>query len=380
MTRNDDFDRTLEAWLRRQAPPQAPDRVLEAALQRAESETQRRGWLHSLAGATPMTLMIRVAAVAAVVAIAAFIGFQFSKLPDNIGASPTPIPSLSAEASESAEPSVAPESASPSAESSTERSPAALVLELSGAGEAGPLHLITILDDGRVISSDPFRVSPPTERRLTAEGIQLVRDEMAATGLTEASAAYQPAANPGKELVYGGAGPVLHIGQAGGDPIVVNWYLFADTELDLAAPQPEAEALEALAARLTTLEEWLPASAWADATAGPFEPDRYFMSIDHQPRQPGDDGYVEVTSVSWPLEEGIDVFGEPSEPPIDAVRYGCLGAADGRAVIEALEFAGAGMLSDQASLVREFVLGNGPDLQYWITVSPVLYDVPPSCQ
>jgi hypothetical protein len=223
-------------------------------------------------------------------------------------------------------------------------------------------------------------VSPPTERRLTADGIRLVRDEMAATGLTDTSASYMPVANPGQELGFGGAGPVLHIGQAGGDAIVVSWYLFADTELDLAAPQPEAEALEALAARLTTLEDWLPASAWADATADPFEPERYFMSIDQQPRVPGEDGYVEVTSVSWPLEEGIDVFGELSDPPIDAVRYGCLGAADGRAVIEALESAGAGILSDQASLVRDFILGDGPDLMYSITVSPVLYDVPPSCR
>ncbi len=380
MTRNDDFDRTLETWLRRQAPPQAPDRVLEAALQRAESESQRRGWRHRLAGGTPMTLMIRIAAAAAVVAVAAFIGLQVGNPPDNIGSSPTPIPSLSPEPSPSVAPSVTPRSASPSAESSVEPSAAALVLELSGAGEAGPLHVITILDDGRVISTDPFHVSPPTERRLTAEGIQLVRDELAATRLTETSANYLPVANPGEELVYGGAGPVLHIGQARGDPIVVSWYLFADTELDLAAPQPEAEALEALAARLTTLEDWLPASAWADATADAFVAERYFMSIGLQPRQPGDDGYVEVSSVSWPLEEGFDVFGEPSDPPIDAVRYGCLGAADGRVVIEALESAGAGILSDEASLVREFALGNGPELQYWITVSPVLYDVPPSCQ
>lgn len=380
MTRNDDFDRTLETWLRRQAPPQAPDRVLEAALQRSESESQRRGWLHRLAEGTPMTMMIRVAAVAAVVAIAAFIGLQFSNLSDDIGASPTPIPSLSPEPSPSMVPSLAPESATPSAEASVAPSEAALVLELYGAGEAGPLHLVTILDDGRVISSDPSFVSPPTERRLTAEGIQLVRDAMAATGLTATSAAYYPVANPGKELVYGGAGPVLYIGQASRDHIVVSWYLFADTELDVAAPQPEAEALEALAARLARLEDWLPASAWADATAHPFEPERYLLSIDLQPRVPGDDGYVEVTSVSWPLDEAIDAFGQVSDPPIDDVRYGCIGGADGRAVIEALESAGAGILSDQASLVRQFVLGDGPELQYWITVSPVLYDVPPSCQ
>jgi hypothetical protein len=54
-------------------------------------------------------------------------------------------------------------------------------------------------------------------------------------------------------------------------------------------------------------------------------------------------------------------------------------AADGRAVIEALESAGAGINSDQTYLVREFVLGDGADLQYWITTSPILYHVPLSC-
>src|SRR5688572_12818218 len=120
MTRNDDFDRTLESWLRRQAPPQAPDRVLEAALQRADSEPQRRGWLHRLAGGTPLTVMLRVTAVAAVLAIAAFIGLQVTSLPDDVGASPTPIPSLVPEPSAS----VAPESAVPSSEPSAEPSAA----------------------------------------------------------------------------------------------------------------------------------------------------------------------------------------------------------------------------------------------------------------
>jgi hypothetical protein len=317
--------------------------------------------------AIPSRLNAVVAAALAAMAIASC----------SSGAASTPTISPLVDPSASAAASFVAESAEPSADPSTEPTDAALVVQLHSGGEVGPLHQTTILDDGRVISSDPHRVTPPTERRLTAEGIQLVLGEMAATGRTNASANYLPVANPGKELVYGGVGPVLYIGRAGTDPIVVNWYLFADTELNLAAPQPEAETLEALAARLTTLEDWLAANAWADASAGPFEPDRYLLSIDLQPR--GSDDWVEASSVSWPLEDGIDVFGEVSDPPIDDVRYGCLGSADGRAVIDALESAGAGFNSDQAYLVREFVVGDGPDLQYWITVSPVLYSVPPSC-
>jgi hypothetical protein len=370
MTRNDDFDRTLESWLRRQAPPQAPDRVLEAALQRAESEPQRRGWLHRLAGGTPMTMMIRVAAVAAVLAIAAFIGYQFSNFPDNIGASPTPIPLPSAEPSASSPPSAAPESAEPSTEPSAEPSAAALMLQLMGPGEAGNVHQVTILDDGRVITSDPSGAKPPTERVLTAEGIQLVRDELDATGLTDESASYTPVPNPGREddaPGYGGAPPVLRIGQTGGDEIVISWYLFNDSpEQDWFQPQPEAEALEALAARLTTLVEWLPASAWSDATGHPYEPESYLMIIDDQPQVPGESDWVDVATVAWPLDEAIDEFGELSDPPIDNVRSGCLSGADGLAVIQALDAAGAGLGGDD--LRRDFVLSDG-DLQISITVT-----------
>ncbi|HUH07314.1 MAG TPA: hypothetical protein VML96_05855, partial [Egibacteraceae bacterium] len=69
MNRNDDFDNTLEAWLHRQAPAQAPNRVLDAALERAATESQRRSWLQRFFGGTAMTLMIRTAEVAAVVAV-----------------------------------------------------------------------------------------------------------------------------------------------------------------------------------------------------------------------------------------------------------------------------------------------------------------------
>jgi hypothetical protein len=365
MTRNDDFDRTLESWLRGQAPPQAPDRVLQAALQRAESEPQVRGWLRRLAGGTTMTIMIRTAAVAAVIAIAAFIGFQFSSLPDNVGASPTPVPSPSAGPSGSVAPSGAPESAEPSSEPSA----AALMLQLMGPGEAGGIHLVTILDDGRVITSDPSGASPPTERVLTAEGIQLIRDELDATGLTDASANYTPIANPGREAEapgYGGAPPVLRIGQPAGDEILISWYLFSDPpEQDYFQPQPEAEVLEALATRLTTLEEWLPASAWSDATGHAYEPESYLMVIDYQPQVPGENDWVDVAAVSWPLDEAIDEFGEVSDPPIDDVRSGCLSAADGMAVIQALDAAGAGL--GASDLQRDFVLSDG-ELQISITM------------
>jgi hypothetical protein len=90
MNRNNDFNRTLEAWLRQQVPSQAPDRVLDAALERVAVESQRRSWLQRLIGETPMATFTRAVALAAVLAIAALIGFQFAIFFPDVGPSPSP--------------------------------------------------------------------------------------------------------------------------------------------------------------------------------------------------------------------------------------------------------------------------------------------------
>ena len=113
MNRNDDINRTLEAWLRQQAPSQAPDRVLDAALERVAVESQRRTWLQRLTGENHMTMLTRIAAVTAMVAMAAFIGFQFNNLVGNLDESPSQSPTLVATASPSATPSPTPSSSLP---------------------------------------------------------------------------------------------------------------------------------------------------------------------------------------------------------------------------------------------------------------------------
>jgi len=92
MNRKDDFDHTLAAWLRREAPPQAPDRVLDAALERVAAQSQQRGWLQRLLGETHMATLTRVAGLTAVIALAALVGLQFANLAPDIGAS-SPSPS-----------------------------------------------------------------------------------------------------------------------------------------------------------------------------------------------------------------------------------------------------------------------------------------------
>ena len=90
MNRNDDFDHTLNAWLRGEAPPEAPDRVLDTALRRVADQPQRRGWLDRLQKGTQMSLILRATAVAAVIAIAAFMGLHFANLTPGVGGPSSP--------------------------------------------------------------------------------------------------------------------------------------------------------------------------------------------------------------------------------------------------------------------------------------------------
>jgi hypothetical protein len=340
MTRKDDFDHTLAAWLLRQAPPQAPDRVLDAALERVAAQSQQRGWLQSLIGGNKLTTLIRVAAVAAVVAFAAFIVYQFSNLSPDVGTSPSPSPSAQPAPSQSGLPSA---SASPST-----GPPAALVFRLEGGTlGSGRVHLVTVLEDGRIISGP----NPAVERRLTAAGVQLLRHELDATGLTFlASADYSPVSNPGVEPPpdYGGPGPALEVGLPGGGTAMITWLLFRG-DTGYFQPQPEAEALEALLARLSSLDDWLQANAWADANARPYAPRQYRILISSNPGG-SQELPVESSTVSWPLIEGIDAFGAAvqivvQEPPhgdgTAPFRCRVVSAGEGAPLIEALESAGA---------------------------------------
>jgi hypothetical protein len=370
MNRNDDFDRTLEGWLRGQAPQQAPDRVLDAALERVEAESQTRGWLQRFAGGTHMTTMTRVAAVAAVVAIAALIGFQFNNLISNVGNSPSPNASPTPDAS-------------PSSMSPSDDATAGLVLRLMGGGEAGRVHIVNVLEDGRIITMDQGGF---VERTLTPAGIQLLRDELDATGLTDTSADYSPVANPGVEPPgYGGAGPSLEVGQPGGGTVLITWFLFGDTEQDHFQPQPEAETLEALAARLSTIDDWLPASAWADSIARPFVPQRYRIFIDTQHWGGSlDDLPVETATVSWPPVDGIDIYADAVEnltqEPEFSLRCREASAADGTALLEALEAAGATPDVDAMIPGTSFALGHRATSRLvTITLEPILPVADTSC-
>jgi len=287
-------------------------------------------------------MLTRVAAVAAAVAFVAFIGLQLSNLNGTVGSSQSPSPSGSTEATSSPSPS---SSVSPSASSiAPQPTDAPLLLRLWLGNEAGAYHAMTVLEDGRVITTaDPGSANAPVERRLAAAGIQLIRIELAATGLADRSADYFPIAKPGVEPPpYGGAPAKLEVAEDGGGTVVITWFLHNSGNAYFE-PQPEAEALEAFGQRLLTLDEWLPADAWAESNPVPYAPEAYVVRIETQAWGGSlDDLGPETSSVSWPLAGGIDGFGdlmnETGEP---SVRCGVVDANQGSEIIDALVAAGA---------------------------------------
>jgi hypothetical protein len=339
-----------------------------------------------------MTVLIRIAAVAAVVVIAAVVGFQFNNLIDNVADSPSPSASPSLRASVSAEPSASSEPSVPaeSLEPSAEPSAAALVVRLLGGSPVGRFHVVTVLEDGRVITSNMTGAGGPAlERRITAEGIQLIRSELDATGLTDMAGDYQPVLNPGVEdVAYGGVGPSLEVGQVGGEIVVVTWYLFGDGEgeADYMQPQPEAEVLEALAMRLSTLELWLPASTWADASRAPYEPDTYRVFVRGQSWSGSiEDLPVDSTGVSWSLagtdgvRDAVEVAAQTTDDGAPS-RCRAMGASEAGQVIDALKAAGAS--GSQGGMIPGtiFQLGSRATSRVIeITFEPILPHADSSC-
>jgi hypothetical protein len=214
-------------------------------------------------------LALALAALAGVIVAAVLIGPRLggtsgshSALP-SASASATVHGSMSPSASALAAPDCS-QTPPPSQSSSPARSEdpvtASLVLRLWKEGPRR-FHALTVLEDGRIITTSyPAGAEDPqqgtsVERRLTAAGTQLLHDELDATGLTFlTSSDWLPVDQP-----WDGLPSSLEVGLSGGETSVVSWLLVCSN--------PETEALDALAARLLTLDEWLPPSAWADANA-----------------------------------------------------------------------------------------------------------------
>jgi hypothetical protein len=233
------------------------------------------------------------------------------------------------------------------------------------------LPVFTLLGDGRVIVTGavpaiyPGPMLPPLlERRLTEAGVQAVVRAALDSGQLDTDAEWRGAAN-----VVADASDTVFILNAAGRQVTVSVYALNLGEAgDWGLKKPERDAHAALAElsdKLTALDTWLPATAWAEPEWQPYRADALRLVV--RPADgdaPGSDG-LPLRIVPWPVPGDPAEFGERAEMP--GWRCGVVTGAAASTWYSALEAA------DQ--LTR----WEGGGHRYQVTPRPLLPDESQEC-
>lgn len=220
-----------------------------------------------------------------------------------------------------------------------------LILRLDSNGDMGRQWVISIYEDGLLLAPglDPMSLDPDywmVGRRLTAEGVEHLRDVVVSSGLFADSASYVPISLPGVEPPGRGASGYSLMTGLGDDEVTVDWIsLFGDDD-QYYEPSPERGTLDELARHLIGIQDWLPESEWLQRDPCGYEPARYRVFTRAQTAVNITE--LDISDVPWPLGGRIQDWGEPlGVPPNGELRCGIeprLGAAD---VLHKLRAAGA---------------------------------------
>jgi hypothetical protein len=248
-----------------------------------------------------------------------------------------------------------------------------LRVEYSG-GFVAPSFLLTsfpsftLTGDGRVIVPGaqidlfPGPALPAVNvRRLSEAGIQAVLREVARTALFGASVEYRGAQN-----VVADAADTIFTLRADETKVTVLVYGLgtldpaANNQGISAAEIAAHEVLSRLSDRLTNLDAWLPASAWADTSWHPYRADALRLLVRNAEADPPGDSGIGNKLLDWPDTSDPATFGQPNR--LDDQRCGVVSGQ------HASDWYAA--LSGANQLIR-FVDG---DHRYQVTVRPLLPD------
>jgi hypothetical protein len=225
--------------------------------------------------------------------------------------------------------------------------------------------------DGRVIVTGavpaiyPGPILPPLlERRLTEAGVQRVLRAALDSGALDRSATWDGAAR----FVADAADTVFTL-RAGGREVVVSVYALGiggDLSQLTAKERQAHEALSDLAAQLTDLESWLPASAWADDGWDAYRSDAIRLVTRNADGDPKSQDGISLRIEPWPLPGDPALFGDPTG--VDGWRCGVVTGTDADAWWDAL--------ADADQLTR----WRGGGHRYAVMPRPLLPDEPQSCE
>jgi hypothetical protein len=236
------------------------------------------------------------------------------------------------------------------------------------------LPAFTLTGDGRVIlpgamtDISPGPLMPAVQvRRLTEGGVQTVLQTIAASGQFGGSVEWRGAQN-----FVADASDTIFTLHADGRETIVKVYGLGTVAPDMEPPPnfPAAEkaahlALQRLVERLTAMDQWLPASAWADAAWRGYEPSAMLLLARNADNDPPDDTGIGNTDIEWPVAGDPAAFGAPTTLP--DMRCGAVTGEDAEAWLAVL------------STANQLTRWTGDGHKYEVTVRPLLPDEPETC-
>jgi hypothetical protein len=236
------------------------------------------------------------------------------------------------------------------------------------------LPAFTLLGDGRVflpgaqIGIFPGPALPSVQvRQLTEAGVQTVLNAVAASGQFAASAEWRGAQN-----FVADAPDTIFTLNANGRTVTVSIYGLGtvipgeEPPTFPAVEKPIHQALGRLLERLTTLDTWLPVTAWAaDQTWQPYVPDALRLVVRNADADPPDNSGIANQELPWPISADPATFGTATE--FGDFRCGVVTGEDLDAWYEALS---------NANQLTRFVVG---DHRYEVSARPLLPDEAEEC-
>jgi hypothetical protein len=186
----------------------------------------------------------------------------------------------------------------------------ALVIRHEGVSDfCCPVPWAVLTADGRYVTrTDDNRLR---ERKLTAAGVQRVRDEIAATGLFVRDQAFPLERRPDATPPAHGLGGLSFKVWRDTGAVEVHTAPGQGAEEQFYVPSAARTRLDRLSKQLVRPETWLTSDLWADPTDRPYEPVAFVLLL-----RLDSNGYnarptVDELSATWPFSVGPLALGEP---------------------------------------------------------------------
>jgi hypothetical protein len=221
--------------------------------------------------------------------------------------------------------------------------PSDLVVRLEGSGDTCcPVPWVVVTADGRFVTrSDDQQL---WERRLTPAGVQLVRDELIATGLFERDQRFPLELRPGANAPQRGVGGLQFKVWRDTRTVEVQTAVEQGADEILFNPSPARTRLDRLSKQLTNPETWLPGDAWADSTPKAYEARAFALLLRTEVAQSNETPKIDGLTATWPFSVGPLALGETlpesAGPQAETTRCSVLTKDDVLAVRDAMVRAG----------------------------------------